>query len=253
MSMNEKVAWTQRELKDPHRAVDKAQRVRAMFAAIAPRYDLNNRLHSLWRDQAWRRKAVKMAGVRGTDVVLDVACGTGDLAFAFVRGGAGEVWGVDFTPEMLLVAEAKAVRGGEGVRPKFLAGDATALPLPDRSVDVVTIAFGIRNVAEPGRAMAEFYRVLRPGGRVVVLEFSLPRNRWLRGGYEFYFNRILPRTAGWIARDRSGAYEYLPRSVNTFLGREQMQEMLVEAGFKQVVLKSMTMGIAVIYRGVKQG
>ncbi len=229
-------------------------KVRAMFAAIAPSYDLNNRLHALWRDQAWRRAAVKLANVQPGDVVLDVACGTGDLTLAFAQTRAGQVIGVDFTVPMLDIAQRKAgqVKGEQGRQAlPFAAGDAMGLPLADASVDVVSIAFGIRNVAEPGRALAEFYRVLRPGGRVVVLEFSLPTNRVLRRGYLFYFNQVLPRSAEWIAGDKTGAYRYLPRSVNTFLGRQQMVELMQAAGFGEVTLHPLTMGVAVVYVGVR--
>jgi demethylmenaquinone methyltransferase/2-methoxy-6-polyprenyl-1,4-benzoquinol methylase len=126
-----------------------------------------------------------------------------------------------------------------------------ALPLPNVSVDVLSIAFGIRNVADPAKAIAEFFRVLRPGGRVIILEFSLPTNPVMRGLYNFYFKQILPRTATLIARDRSGAYKYLPQSVNTFIDRPAMVNLLEKAGFRDVVVKPLTMGIAVIYRGVK--
>ena len=127
----------------------------------------------------------------------------------------------------------------------------TALPLPDRSVDVVTIAFGIRNVDRPDRAVAEFARVLRPGGRLCILEFSLPRNRLMRRLYEVYFRHIMPRTATWVSGDRSGAYKYLPKSVNTFLGRDELSAMMQSAGFKQVEQYEMTLGIAVAYLGLR--
>ena len=134
-----------------------------MFARIAGRYDLNNRLHSLWRDQAWRREAVRAGGASRGDRVLDAACGTGDLAGLFARAGAGQVVGVDFCPEMLDAARRKFPRE----RIRWLPGDATALPLGDGEFDVVSIAFGIRNIADPSLALAEFRRVLRPGGRLL--------------------------------------------------------------------------------------
>ena len=248
--MNPPTSWTQDELRDPHQQADKAQKVRAMFAAIAPSYDLNNRLHALGRDQAWRRAAVQLAKVQPGDVVLDVACGTGDLSLAFTRTQARQVIGVDFTVPMLNIAQHKAEHAKQAV--PFAGGDAMGLPLSSESVDVVSIAFGIRNVAQPARALSEFYRVLRPGGRVVVLEFSLPTNRLLRSGYLFYFNHVLPRSAGWIAGDKTGAYRYLPRSVNTFLGRQQMVELMQQAGFGQVTLHPLPLGVAVVYVGVKQ-
>lgn len=243
-------AWTQGDLANPHTVGDKARRVEQMFAAIAPSYDLNNRVHSLWRDQAWRRAAVRIANVKPTDVVLDVACGTGDLSAAFLAGGAQRVVGIDFTVNMLRVAQAKRAQRAQPLT--YQAGDAMRLPVADSSVDVVSIAFGIRNVAKPEQAMAEFARVLRPGGRLIVLEFSLPTNPLLLAGYNFYFRHVMPRTASLLARDRSGAYRYLPQSVNTFIDRPGMVKMMQDASFSQITLKPMTFGIAVCYRGVKQ-
>ncbi len=242
-------AWTRDTLVNPHAAGDKARRVEAMFAAIAPSYDLNNRVHSLWRDQAWRRAAVRLAQVQPGDVVLDVACGTGDLALAFAQAGAAQVLGVDFTVNMLRYARTKPCP--VGAAPAWNAGDAMRLPIADGAAQVVSIAFGIRNVADPLAALREFHRTLQPGGRVIVLEFSLPANRVLRGLYNFYFRHIMPRTAALIARDRSGAYDYLPQSVNTFISRQRMVELLGEAGFAQITVQPLTFGIAVLYRGVK--
>lgn len=249
-------AWTDMSLANPHAVADKARRVERMFAAIAPSYDLNNRLHSLGRDQAWRRAAVKMAQLRMGDVVLDVACGTGDLSLAFAaEGHAGRVIGIDFTYAMLEVAASKSRlplgEPSENTRAvTYHAGDAMRLPVADGSIDVISIAFGIRNVTDPAAAVREFRRALRPGGRLIILEFSLPANPLLRGLYNFYFRQIMPRTATWISRDRTGAYRYLPRSVNTFIGRGEMVGLLEKAGFADVVARPLTFGIAVIYRGV---
>ena len=234
---------------DPHAAADKAQRVRRMFAAIAPSYDLNNRLHSLGRDRAWRRAAVAAARVRPDDVVLDVACGTGDLATAFAAAPSAGVIGIDFTTDMLAVAQRK--RAGTAEAPSYHAGDAMRLPVADAAVDVVSIAFGIRNVADTAVAVREFHRVLRPGGRVVVLEFAMPSNRLLRRPYSMYFLHVMPRTAALIAGDRTGAYRYLPRSVDTFIDRGRIVAMLEAAGFADVTVRPLTFGIAVVYRGVK--
>lgn len=244
--------WTDRHLADPHAVADKARRVQRMFAAIAPRYDLNNRLHSLGRDQAWRRRAVAMAGPVAGARVLDVACGTGDLALAFAAAGARQVLGCDFTFDMLTIARRKCDRC-VGAAPRFHAGDAMRLPLADGAVDVASIAFGIRNVVEPSRAIAEFHRVLRPGGRLVILEFGLPTRRVTRALYGVYFRHVLPRTAAWIAGDRTGAYRYLPRSVHTFLDRPALLAMMTHAGFVQAECHGLTFGIAVLYRAIREG
>lgn len=245
-------AWTDDDLRqNPHAAADKAARVQQMFSAIAESYDLNNRLHSLWRDQAWRRAAVKLCRVQPVDTVLDVACGTGDLSLAFAAAKPHRVIGVDFTHNMVRIAEHKRDHAALPVTLcAFTDGDAMRLPIADQSVDIVSIAFGIRNVSNPAAAIAEFKRVLRPGGRLCILEFSLPTNPVLRWLYNFFFRHIMPRTATLIARDRSGAYKYLPQSVNTFLGRQQMVDMMTGAGFTSVTQKPMTFGIAIAYLGL---
>jgi demethylmenaquinone methyltransferase/2-methoxy-6-polyprenyl-1,4-benzoquinol methylase len=254
--------WDDVALTDPHAVTDKRRRVQSMFAAIAPSYDLNNRLHSAWLDQTWR-------------------CGTGDLTLAFfdglrnfplapstrgeragVRGDFGssttpaQIIGIDFTHEMLPIAVGKwmnvaSAKAAPIPSVRFIGGDAQSLPLPDACCEVVSIAFGIRNVVDPMAAFREFFRILRPGGRVIILEFSLPTNALLRTMYNFYFKQILPRTATWISGDKTGAYKYLPQSVNTFIGRETMVKMLTDVGFQSVTQKPLTFGICVCYRGFK--
>ncbi|MFI5381080.1 MAG: bifunctional demethylmenaquinone methyltransferase/2-methoxy-6-polyprenyl-1,4-benzoquinol methylase UbiE [Tepidisphaerales bacterium] len=254
--------WNDALLANPHGVADKQTRVRRMFAAIAGSYDINNRLHSLWMDQSWRRRAVKLAELKPTDSVLDVACGTGDLTLQFAyelqrkkeKGKGkkeGSVIGLDYTFEMLPIANRKSQIANRKSQIGWLNGDAMRLPLPDACVDVVSIAFGIRNVADPQLAIREFHRVLRPGGRVIILEFSLPKNPVLRGLYNFYFRRVLPVTATIISGDRTGAYKYLPESVNTFIGRERMLEMMAKAGFVDGSQFPLTFGVCVCYRGVK--
>lgn len=248
-------AWTAAELADPHHHADKPDKVRRMFGAIAQRYDLNNRVHSLWQDQRWRRFAVREAQLRPTDTVLDVACGTGDLTEAFARSGAAAVTGLDFTPEMLELAQHKRERLAPalGGKIQYRQADAQDLPLADASVDVVSIAFGLRNIADPGRAIREFRRVLRPGGRLVILEFARPRSRVVRWFNELYCKRIMPLTATLISRDRSGAYYYLPASVDTFMDVPVVCERLAGGGFGQIRATPLAMGICVCYRAIAAG
>lgn len=247
--------WTERELAaNPHENQEKARKVRGMFSAIAPKYDLNNRLHSFGRDQAWRRFAVRAAGVRPGDAVLDVACGTGDLTEAFARSAAAKVTGVDFTAPMLEVARQKQPRNltaEQAKKVQYFEGDAMALAFPDASFDVVSIAFGIRNVATPPKAISEFHRVLKPGGRLVVLEFDRPSWFPMRQLNDFYCGWLMPRTASLIAGDRSGAYRYLPKSVGAFYSRDQMKKTIAQAGFSTVEAKALTLGICVCYTATR--
>ncbi len=251
---SDRPVWDETQLANPHSEADKSDRVNAMFDAIADSYDLNNRLHSLWRDQSWRRRAVRLAGITpGRDAVVDVACGTGDLSLAFAAAGPASVIGIDFVPRMIKLAQEKAARYARPVTPEFRIGDALNLDLPDACCDVVSIAFGIRNVLDPQRAINEFRRILRPRGRLVILEFSTPQNALMRRLYNFYFHNVMPRTATWISGDRSGAYKYLPRSVATFVTREKMIEMMQIAGFEAVTPHPMTLGICVAYVGSVPG
>ncbi len=207
-------AWSAEDLRgNPHEAIDKARRVESMFASIAGRYDLNNRVHSLWRDQVWRRRAVMLARIAPEDDVLDMACGTGDLSEILAQCRPRSVLGMDFTEAMLEIAQRKARRKARsnGVpAPTFRWGDAMEIDLPDESVDVVTIAFGLRNISSPQTAVGEFARILRPGGRLVVLEFSTPRNPLVRLLNAAYTQYIMPVTATLLSGDRSARLPILP-------------------------------------------
>jgi len=250
------IVWKDEALSNPHGDAEKADKVRSMFAAIAKSYDLNNHLHSLWRDQAWRRFAVKTASVRTGDHIADIACGTGDLSEAFAsRSQAAQVIGIDFTPQMLEIARFKRDRKPErfGSTPiEYKQGDAQALELEDSSIDVLSIAFGIRNVQKPKKAIADFARVLKPNGRLVILEFGTPPNPLVRAFNSWYSGWLMPRTATLISRDRSGAYRYLPRSVTSFMSKDEMVAAIREAGFKDVSVKPLSMGICVCYRAVRE-
>ena len=238
-------AWSKDDLhSDPHHVGDKSKRVEQMFTAIARKYDLNNRLHSLWQDQVWRQRAVKMANLTGDEDVVDVACGTGDLAMAFCTAGVKSVIGVDFTQAMLEIAVNKAAIADLPI--EFRQGDAMHLDLPDCSADVVSIAFGIRNVQDPETALAEFYRILRPSGKLVVLEFSTPQNGLIRALNNFYTKKIMPLTATLIAQDTSGAYKYLPKSVETFSNPTQLAQAIKNVGFQDITQQQESFGVCTI-------
>lgn len=254
-------AWKQQELASPHTRTDKQEKVRRMFAAIAQSYDLNNRLHSFWQDQAWRRFAVRQAALIGGETVVDVACGTGDLSIAFARArkAPARVIGIDYTREMLDVAERRrqaqlrAARGSDVERSIcYIEGDAQHLPLADATADVVSIAFGIRNVQEPKAALREFYRILRPGGRLVILEFDTPRLPVVKQLSTWYTNWLMPRTATLIAGDTSGAYKYLPASVATFMNAEQLSAAMTEVGFTDCRCIPLTLGVCICHVGHKR-
>jgi demethylmenaquinone methyltransferase/2-methoxy-6-polyprenyl-1,4-benzoquinol methylase len=217
--------------------------VRAMFARIARRYDALNRLLSAGIDRRWRRALVRRMGdVRGC-VLLDSCCGTGDLALALERAGA-RVVGVDFTPEMLVLARRK----GAQRRTAFVAGDALRLPLADASTDGAAIAFGIRNVADRVRGMQELARVVRPGGSVILLEFSMPRGRIAGALYRFYFTRVLPRIGALVSGDRE-AYRYLPETVLAWPSPDALQAEMEGIGLERCGYRLLSGGIACLSWG----
>ncbi len=227
--------------------------VRTMFASIAKRYDRANQVLSFGLHHRWRRVAVAKSGVREGDRVLDCATGTGDLALEFRRavGAGGEVIGTDFCEEMLAFAPEKAARAGLPVR--FEVADVLALPYAGDSFDVASIAFGIRNVDDPARGVRELARVVKPGGRVVVLEFGQPGGALFGPLYRLYSHRILPRLGGWLTGDRA-AYEYLDRTSSQFPAGEAFTALMLETrAFSDVRLHSLTGGVAFVYVGTVAG
>jgi len=225
--------------------------IRSMFGRIAGRYDLANRLLSLGRDQAWRRRLVAAVGRGAPREILDLATGSGDVAFALSRRDpAARILGVDFCPPMLVEAERKqALAPGSYGRVRFAAGDGLALPLGDAAFDAVTISFGLRNMADRRRSLGEIRRVLRPGGRLFVLEFSQP-SRWFRPCYFFYLEKLLPAVAGLVTGDRA-AYVYLNRTIREFPDRGALAAEIRAAGFSDVTASGMTFGIVALHEARK--
>ena len=223
-------------------------RIAGMFDAIAPRYDLLNHLLSAGIDRRWRATAIASLELTGREMVLDVCTGTADVALE-ASARAGGVLGVDFSPAMLALGRRKVAAAQVSDRVRLLRGDATRLPVRSASVDAATVAFGVRNVQGPEAACAELARVLRPGGRVAILEFGVPRMAGLRTLYLWYFRRVLPRIGRMIS-GHSGAYSYLPASVGTFPSPEAFVAMLELVGFERVRARRLTGGIVVLYTGV---
>jgi len=214
-----------------------------MFARIAGRYDLLNHLLSAGVDRRWRAQLVRHLGDLRGRVMLDACCGTGDLAFALERAGA-RVLGIDFTPEMLVRARAK----GAGRAARFAAGDALRLPLGDATVDAAAIAFGIRNVADRRAGVREMMRVVRPGGTVILLEFSPPPGGLMGALYRSYFTRVLPRLGGWIS-GAADAYRYLPDTVLAWPAPDELRAEMEALGLEHCGYQRLTAGIACLSFG----
>lgn len=228
-----------------------ARAVREMFGGIAARYDFLNHFLSLNIDKRWRRAVKAMLRDildREDAIVLDVACGTGDLAFELHRNARARVVGTDFCHPMLAVAQNKRAASGSDI--PFIEGDAMNLSFADGVFDAVTIAFGLRNLSNFQDGLQELRRIIRPGGRLIVLEFSSPVIPGFRQGFKFYFNHVLPRIGGAVSGSR-GAYEYLPDSVSKFPDQKRLVELMTEIGFHDVGYQNLTGGIAAMHIGVK--
>ncbi|MDJ0522958.1 MAG: bifunctional demethylmenaquinone methyltransferase/2-methoxy-6-polyprenyl-1,4-benzoquinol methylase UbiE [Planctomycetota bacterium] len=228
---------------DDEHARKRGRRISRMFDRIAPTYDVLNHLLSANTDVRWRKKAAGMLELKGSERLLDLCCGTGDLAMAMKDGGAGEVVGTDFAPEMIRIAEQK-----DGERIEWHIADTTDLPFDDASFDVATVGFGVRNLEDLDAGFREAHRVLRPGGRFLILEFSRPPNRVFRGVYHAYFMIVLPMIGNLVSGGGGdNAYTYLPRSVMAFPGPNALADRLKGAGFESVDITPLTGGIACIH------
>jgi demethylmenaquinone methyltransferase/2-methoxy-6-polyprenyl-1,4-benzoquinol methylase len=228
------------------------ERIRRMFGAIAPRYDLLNHLLSLNIDKRWRRRTTQLVPPRGNGPILDLCTGTGDLALAYDRaaGGKASIVGADFCHEMLVRATAKAEKRQAGPI-RFFEADAQRLPLPDDAFEITAVAFGLRNITDTDRGISEMIRVTRPGGQVAILEFSQPRGSFFGRCYRFYFRHILPRIGQAVSRSRDDAYHYLPASVLDFPDGEALAGRLRRHGLIDVHWHPFTFGIATLYVGTK--
>lgn len=219
-----------------------------MFDAIAGRYDFLNHLLSAGIDRRWRRRAIRSLALTGRERVLDLCTGTADLAIAAraARPPAARVVGVDFAAAMLGVGREKLRRRGLASSIALVRGDATRVPVAGSSVDAVTIAFGIRNVENIQTACDEIRRVLRPGGRLAILEFGVPTMPGVRAAYLWYFNRVLPRIGRIVSR-HDAAYEYLPASVSAFASPDEFVTILRQCGFVDISAVPLTLGIVFLY------
>jgi demethylmenaquinone methyltransferase / 2-methoxy-6-polyprenyl-1,4-benzoquinol methylase len=227
--------------------------IRQLFDSVAPHYDFLNHILSLRRDIFWRKTAVReLQGTEGW--ILDIATGTGDIAIEIVRHEAGKrkVVGLDFSSAMIRVAQEKVLKGGGGRAIHLGLGDGISLPFRKDTFGAAIIAFGLRNIPDKAQALAEMIRVTRKGGKVVVLEFTFPREGLMKRVYPYYFMRVLPWVGGLISGDQ-GAYTYLPQSVSHFPSSEQYEDLMRRSGLEQVTSRTLTFGIASLLVGWKRG
>jgi demethylmenaquinone methyltransferase/2-methoxy-6-polyprenyl-1,4-benzoquinol methylase len=233
---------------------DASRKVREMFTKIAPRYDLLNHLLSLQLDRMWRARTVRILRPmleRPNTEVLDLCCGTGDLAFALQRKTTGMVWGADFAHTMVMRAREKdAGEAGARRRIPFVESDALQLPFADESFDLVTTAFGFRNLANYEAGLREIFRVLKANGMAAILEFTEPKPGWFANLYRWYFQTVLPRLGGLISGDRA-AYSYLPSSVANFLRPEELTDLMRRNGFEKVEARVWTGGTVALHTAAK--
>ncbi len=230
----------------------KKEQVEEMFDNIAPTYDKLNHIMSLNIDRIWRRRVMRIVRRSKATKIMDIATGTGDLAIAMAkRVDRTQILGIDLSEEMLAVARTKILKQGLEERIMLEKGDAENLTMvADESIDAATVAFGVRNFENMERGLEEIGRTLKKGGKLIVLEFSIPRNRFIRWVYAQYSHRLLPRIGGLISKDKR-AYTYLPESVEEFPSPERFCEILASLGFTNIKRHSQSFGIAYIYEATK--
>ena len=231
-----------------HHGKDKKEFVHQMFDDIAPQYDFLNHLLSLGTDIYWRRKFIRKLNITNHTKILDVACGTGDVCFEILKHHDVSVTGLDISQNMIKVAKEKSKKKSMGLI-TFLQGDGENLPLDSNSVDYLTISYGFRNISNYEAALNEFYRVLKPGGKLGILEFSKPTSRIVGSVFGLYFHHILPRIGSFFSR--SNAYRYLPESVDFFSTRHDICKNIIFSGFQRAEIHDLTFGISTIFLGFK--
>ena len=234
------------------KTAEKAGRVREVFDSVAAQYDLMNDLMSGGIHRLWKRYTIELSGARKGHRILDIAGGTGDLTAKFSKlvGPTGEVILADINDSMLKVGRDKLVDKGYASNVRYAQADAQYLPFPDNTFDCITIAFGLRNVTDKDLALRSMNRILKPGGRLLVLEFSKPTNGMLEKAYDFYSFSLLPKIGGLVANDTE-SYQYLAESIRMHPDQETLKEMMGEAGFVNTEYHNMTGGIVALHRGFK--
>lgn len=230
--------------------ISKKEQVAQMFNSISGRYDFLNHFLSLGIDKAWRKKAIKILASSNPKIILDVATGTGDFAIQALSINPDKIVGVDISEGMLAVGRKKIQERGLTDKIELKSGDSENLPFPDNNFDAVTVGFGVRNFENLQKGLKEINRVMKPGAKLVILEFSRPRRFPFKQGYNFYFKFVLPKIGRWVSRDKS-AYTYLPESVEAFPDGDKFLAILHETGFKNTACKSLTFGVSSIYTAQK--
>ena len=230
-----------------HRGEDKKKYVKEMFNDISKTYDLINILSSFGVDRYWRYRLINKIKLKSSQHLLDVATGTGDVAFGFLKKYNVSVTGIDIAKNMIELSKKKALKYSGNIN--FIEGDAEDMKFKDLSFDALTISFGFRNLGSYDKALSEFYRVLKNNRKLAILEFSKPTSKWFAPIFKFYFNKIVPRIGSLLSR--KDAYLYLPESVDYFLTREDVCKKMKSAGFKNIIYKDYTFGIATLYIGDK--
>jgi len=226
----------------------KKEFVRKMFDDISPSYDFLNHFLSFGMDIYWRKKFIQKLNIKNDISILDVACGTGDVGFEILKRHSVSVTGIDLSPKMVELAQKKSLQKKMD-NISFIEGDAENLPFESNSIDCLTISYGFRNISNYEKALEEFYRVLKPGGRLGILEFSKPTSKIIGFIYKIYFHHILPRIASFFSR--SDAYRYLPESVDFFPSRQDICRKIIYSGFQRAELHDLTFGVSTIFLGYK--